>query len=158
MKKPWIPAAVGGGIGGLIDIVYAMVLWGVILADQTQMTPVTVLQSVASGLLGKQAFAGGLGAAALGLALHFLIAFCMALAYVLAGRKLPVLTARPLLMGVLYGFVLFAIMNFVVVPLSAIGWRPMSWVGALRALIPHVIFVGPVIAWAAAVRKRSQAP
>jgi uncharacterized membrane protein YagU involved in acid resistance len=126
MKKPWIPAAVGGGIGGLLDIVYAMVLWGVILADKTHLAPVNVLQSVASGLMGNAAFQGGMGTAALGLALHFLIAFCMALAYVLASRKLPMLTARPLLMGVLYGFVLFAIMNFVVVPLSAIGWRPMS--------------------------------
>ena len=45
---------------------------------------------------------------------------------------------------------LFVIMNFVVVPLSAIGWRPMSATGALRALIPHVIFVGPAIALFAA--------
>ncbi len=150
MKKAWIAAALGGGIGGLLDIVYAMLLWGVMLASKTHMTPVSVLQSVAAGLLGGGAFQGGVATAVLGLALHFLIAFCMALVYVLASRKLPVLTKRPILLGALYGCVLFAVMNFVVVPLSAIGWRPMSWVGALRALLPHVLFVGPAIGWAAA--------
>jgi hypothetical protein len=146
MKRIVPAAALGGFVGGALDIVYAVVLWGYILGG----SPMRVLQSVASGLLGKAAYDGGVGTAALGLALHFFIAFCMALAYVLASRKLPALTARPLVFGALYGLVLFMVMNFVVVPLSAIGWRTMSAVGALRALIPHVVFVGPAIAWAAA--------
>jgi uncharacterized membrane protein YagU involved in acid resistance len=149
MRNPWVAAAVGGGIGGLLDIVYAMVTWGVVLAPRTQMTPVGVLQSVASGLLGKQAYQGGFGSAALGLALHFCIAYCMALAYVLAARRVAVLTARPVLMGLLYGVVLYLVMNFIVVPLSAIGWRTPTLRGALIALLPHVVLVGPAIAWAA---------
>jgi hypothetical protein len=43
-------------------------------------------------------------------------------------------------------------MNFVVVPLSAIGFHAPSLKGAIRALIPHVLFVGPAIALAAARR------
>jgi uncharacterized membrane protein YagU involved in acid resistance len=136
-------------VGGLLDIVYAIVLWGFILGG----SPVKILQSIASGLLGKEAaYDGGTGTAILGLALHFFIAFLMALTYVLASRKLPVLTTRPLLMGFLYGFVLFAAMNFVIVPLSAIGWRDMTWMGATRALFPHIFFVGPAIAYFAARR------
>lgn len=141
-------AALGGGVGGLLDIIYAIVLWGFILGG----SPVAILQSIASGILGPAAYDGGTGTAVLGLALHFCIAFCMALTYVLAARRLPVLTSRWLLMGFLYGFVLFAVMNFVVVPLSAIGWRPMKLWGALRALAPHILFVGPVIAYFAARR------
>ena len=46
-------------------------------------------QSIASGLLGKAAYEGGSATAPLGLALHFFIAFVMALVYVLAARRLP---------------------------------------------------------------------
>jgi len=150
MKNPFATAAIGGGIGGLLDIIYAIVLWGIILGG----SPVGILQSIASGLLGKAAYDGGAATAALGLALHFLIAFFMALAYVLASRRLPVLLSRPVLMGALYGVALFVAMNFIVVPLSAIGFRPMKLPGALRALLPHVIFVGPAIALVAARRAR----
>ena len=83
-------------------------------------------QSVASGLLGKASYEGGNATIVLGLALHFFIAFVMALVYVKASHRLPVLVCRPVLMGVLYGFVLYVVMNFVVVPLSAIGFHAPS--------------------------------
>jgi hypothetical protein len=153
MKKNLVTAALGGGVGGLADIIYAVVLWGFILGDN----PAAVLQSVASGLLGKAAYDGGAATAALGLALHFFIAFVMALVYVLISRRLPILTARPVLMGVLYGFALYLVMNFVVVPLSAIGYRPPTLWGAMRALFPHVAFVGPAIAFFA-TRSRTDSP
>lgn len=148
MNRTLGTAAWGGGVGGLLDILYAIILWGFILGG----SPVGILQSIASGILGPAAYEGGAATAILGLALHFCIAFCMALTYVLLAKYLPVLTSRWLLMGFLYGFVLFAVMNFVVVPLSAIGWRPMKPWGAFRALLPHIIFVGPVIAYFAARR------
>jgi len=143
MRRDLATAALGGGVGGLLDALYATVLWGFILFD----SPAAVWQSVAAGLLGKEAaYAGGNATAALGLALHFFIAFVMALVYVLASRRLRVLVARPLLMGVLYGLALYLVMNFVVVPLSAIGFHAPNLKGAIRALIPHLLFVGPAIA------------
>jgi hypothetical protein len=141
-------ALIGGGVGGLLDALYATVLWGFILGDN----PAGVWQSVAAGLLGKASYEGGNATAVLGLVLHFFIAFVMALVYVRAARRLPILIQRPLLMGVAYGFVLYLVMNFVVVPLSAIGFHAPSLKGAIRALIPHIVFVGPAIALAAARR------
>ncbi len=148
MKRDLGTALIGGGVGGLLDALYATVLWGFILGDN----PAGVWQSVAAGLLGKTSYEGGSATALLGLALHFFIAFVMALAYVRAARKLPALVQRPVLMGVLYGFALYLVMNFVVVPLSAIGFHAPSPGGAIRALIPHVLFVGPAIALTAAKR------
>jgi hypothetical protein len=148
MKSELATAAIGGGVAGLLDAIYATVLWGMILGSN----PAAVWQSVASGLLGKTSFEGGAATVALGLTLHFFIAFVMALVYVRAARRLPVLLARPILMGVLYGFVLYVVMNFVVVPLSAIGFRAPNLVGAIRALIPHIVFVGPAISLIAARR------
>lgn len=148
MKRDLSTAAIGGGIAGLLDAIYATVVWGVIYGNN----PAGVWQSVAAGLLGKASYEGGHATAVLGLALHFLIALVMALVYVRASRRLPVLLARPVLMGALYGVALYLVMNFIVVPLSAIGFRPPSFWGAMRALLPHVIFVGPVIALVAARR------
>jgi len=148
MKRDLTTAAIGGGIGGLLDCVYATVLWGFILGDN----PAGIWQSVASGLLGKAAYQGGNATAALGLALHFFIAFMMALVYVLASRRMRILASRPWLMGILYGAVLFIVMNFVVVPLSAIGFHAPKLMGAIRALIPHVLFVGPAISLTTARR------
>jgi uncharacterized membrane protein YagU involved in acid resistance len=150
MKRDVTTAAIGGGVAGLLDAIYATVLWGMIQGSN----PAAVWQSVASGLSGKAAFQGGAVTATLGLALHFFIAFVMALVYVRAARRLPALLARPILMGVLYGFVLYVVMNFVVVLLSAIGFRAPDLVGAIRALIPHILFVGPVISLVAARRAR----
>ncbi len=135
-------------MGGLLDALYATVLWGFILGDN----PAGVWQSVAAGLLGKASYEGGNATALLGLALHFFIAFVMALVYVRAARRLPILVQRPLAVGVAYGLVLYLVMNFVVVPLSAIGFHAPSLKGAIRALIPHIVFVGPAIALAAARR------
>jgi hypothetical protein len=145
MKKDLTTAAIGGGIGALLDAVYASLMWGM-----------GAWQSVASGLLGKASFEGGSRTIALGLVLHFFIAFVMALVYVKASHRLPALTARPILMGVLYGLVLYVVMNFVVVPLSAIGFHAPSLKGVLKSLPPHILFVGPAIALVAARRGRSR--
>jgi len=144
MKKDLTTAAIGGAVGGLLDAVYASTLWGM-----------GAWQSVASGLLGKASFEGGNTTIALGLALHFFIAFVMALVYVKASHKLPALTAQPVLMGVLYGCVLYVVMNFVVIPLSAIGFHPPKLMGVLKSLPPHILFVGPAIALVTARRARA---
>jgi hypothetical protein len=82
---------------------------------------IRVLQSVASGALGRAAYQGGLPTALLGLALHFLIAFSVFAVYYAVSRwaRLPVKHA--LLLGPLYGVAVYFFMQFVVFPLSAIG-------------------------------------
>ena len=142
MKRDLTTAALGGGVGGLLDAVYAIVAWGLIPGNGIPF----VFQSVASALLGLNAWTGGLRTATFGFVLHLFVAFVMALVYVRASRRLRVLVARPVLMGVLYGLLLFVIMNFVVIPLTAIGYRsPSAW-GFWRALLPHILILGPAIA------------
>src|SRR5215210_9269140 len=88
----------GGLLAGLGDITFAFVVSGL-----RGVGPVRVLQSVAGGLLGGAAREGGLGTAALGAVLHFLIAFVWAAAYWLASRRLKVLVRHPVVCGLLYG-------------------------------------------------------
>lgn len=150
MRYVLATAAIGGTLAGVLDALYATVLWGFILGSN----PAGVWQAVAAGLSGPASFQGGNTTAALGLALHFFISYCMALVYVLASRRLPILVTRPLLMGVLYGVPLYLVMNFVVIPLSALEFRPPSVGGVIRALLAHVLLVGPAIALVAARRAR----
>ncbi|HEY7697896.1 MAG TPA: hypothetical protein VIE88_05735, partial [Vicinamibacteria bacterium] len=104
----------GGFLAGILDITAAFVVYGF-----RGVTPVRILQSIAAGLLGADALAGGLATAALGGLLHFIIATGWTAVYFALSRKLDVLLRRPVLSGIAYGVVVYFIMNLVVLPLSA---------------------------------------
>jgi len=138
-----LPVVVMGGlIAGTLDIVFACTFW----ALKAGVPARRILQSVAAGLLGAQSFEGGLVTAALGLFLQFVIAVSMAVAYYLVARRWTPLCHRPLLYGAAYGLVLYMVMNYVVVPLSAArpGSHDPLWVGSSVAV--HALFVGVPIA------------
>ena len=100
-----------------------------------------LMQFIASGLLGKPAFQGGLTTAALGLALHFVIAFGLVTVFYFASRKLAFLRQRPVLSGIAYGLIVFAIMNLIVLPLSAATPRH-SLSGDLIQIAIHMFIIG----------------
>ena len=134
----------GGATAGALDIAYAM-----ILAVQRGRPATRPLQTVASGLLGSAAYDGGAATVALGLALHFVIATGAALVYYLASRRIAVLRERPLLAGALFGILVYLFMNFVVIPLSAVPFKPSYPPSALAmGFASHVLLVGLPIALA----------
>jgi uncharacterized membrane protein YagU involved in acid resistance len=136
----------GGLACGVFDITQACVAWGI----QNHLPPYKIFQSVASGLLGPKSFQGGAKSAALGLFLHFLIAFIWATIYYVASRQIGFLTARPVIAGLLYGEFVWVMMNCVVVPLSAIHrWPPRTDPASIiTGPILHPILVGLPIALA----------
>ncbi len=139
---PWVLVLAGGIVAGTLDIVYACVFWGL----KGGVPATRILQSVAAGLLGKASFEGGGGTAALGLGLHYLIALSMSVAYyVLAARWLR-LQQRPFLFGGAYGLLLYGIMNYVVVPLSAAGRGSNDSLWITLSIAVHVLFIGIPIA------------
>ena len=70
----------------------------------------------------------------------------MSLTYYLVARRWPLLREHPLACGAGYGLVLYGIMNFVVVPLSAAsgGSKDPFWVALSVAV--HMLFIGIPIA------------
>ena len=136
---------------GTLDITDACVYWGVTKG----VSPERIFQSVASGVLGQAAYAGGVGTAALGLFLHFGIMAVMVATYVVASVRLPILTRRPVVMGLAYGAATFVMMNYVVLPLSQVGpsgrFVPLNFINALMA---HLILVGLTTAMIAASREK----
>ena len=105
-----------------------------------------ILQSVAAGLLGEASFEGGGPTAALGLALHFFIALSMSVVYYLVARRWPLLWQRPLLCGALYGLLLYGLMNYVVLPLSAAGPGSRDPLWITLSIVVHVLLIGIPIA------------
>ena len=135
----------GGLAAGIGDSVLALVLYRV---------PLTVIyQSIASGLLGRQAYRGGFATAALGLFLHFFIATTAAAVYVGASRKLPLLVRQPVPCGLGFGAAVYFFMKYVVLPLSAVSrltpFEPAAMVG-------HAFLVGLPIALVASLRPLRQ--
>lgn len=133
----------GGLVAGTLDIAYACLFWGLKSSVPVQ----RILQSVAAGLLGKASFEGGGGTAALGLALHYFIALSMSVVYYLVARHWPLLWQRPLLCGAAYGLLLYAVMNYIVVPLSAAGPGSKDPLWITLSIAVHALLIGIPIAY-----------
>ena len=132
------PAILTGGlIAGAMDITAAFVTAGLRGA-----TPTRVLQFVASGLLGPASFQDGASSAALGMAIHFFIAFSATTVFYVVSRKLAFLTQQAATAGVLYGVAVYLVMYWVVTPLSAVRRGPFSWTSTIIAVLTHIFCVG----------------
>lgn len=115
--------------------------------------PRRVFQSVAAGVLGKPSFDGGVPTAILGVCLHFTIALIWSSIYALVVRRLSFVqrltasTVGTLLVGVVYGAMIWCSMDFIVIPLSRATFTPVSNPAFRQQLIWHMVGVGPTIVW-----------
>ena len=110
-------------------------------------TPLRIAQSIASGWLGAAAFRGGYKTAALGVASHFLIALGAAAAYFFLCHQLPFLLKHVYLSGAFYGIAVFWFMQLIVLPLSAISFKPsFALATVLTGMLVHILCVGLPIA------------
>ncbi len=136
-------AFLGGVVAGAFDITYAFTNWGM-----RGIEPLRILQSVASGLIGREAArAGGIETGILGAVLHFSMASVMALVFVVASLMLPVLRRAAVIWGMAYGGGIYLVMNYIVVPLSLAGGRSAPpLLDYTTGLLVHIFFVGLSIA------------
>src|SRR5437660_2085828 len=104
----------GGVVAGAFDITYAFIFYGMRGIPATR-----ILQSIASGLLGQASYSGGLASAALGLLLHFCIAIVAAATFNVLSQRFTWLVQHAFVSGAIFGLCIYAVMNFIVVPLSA---------------------------------------
>lgn len=132
----------GGLVVGILDGLFAFIFYGLILGAK----PLRIFQGVAAGVLGRASFEGGTKTFVLGILLHFIVATCIAAVYYLASLKLPFLIHHAVICGLIYGMIAYLGMNYIVIPLSAIGLRPFFFRTFLPAFIGHAILVGLPIA------------
>lgn len=122
---------------------------------QSGAPPAMVLKGVASALWGRAALDGGAAMAAIGLLMHFTVALTATLVFYALSRRVAFLRSAPLLIvGPLYGVVVFCAMNYGTLPL--LSWlrsfylgTPPRWPGAmgLPQFVIHMICVGLPIVW-----------
>src|ERR1700748_813543 len=102
----------GGLIAGAIDIGAASLISGRSLGY--------IMQIIAGGLLAKATFEGGAGTMALGFVLQELMGILIAAVYVaLVKPCLPAFSRRWISSGLVYGVIVFFVMEYVVLRLSA---------------------------------------
>ncbi len=115
---------------------------GVVFRGLHGQNPIQVLQYIASSLLGARSFSGGLSSAGLGLVLHFAVSLVVAAIYILASRRVAVLRTRWALLGLLYGAAVWAVMNLLVLPLTAVAPGTITTAALANGVIGHALFVG----------------
>jgi hypothetical protein len=104
---------------------------GVIFFGLHGQNPIQVLQFIASGVLGASAFSGGLA----------ITAFVVAI-FILASQRMPVLRSQWQIFGLVYGAAVWAVMNLIVLPHTAVAPRSITTAAALNGIIGHAMFVG----------------
>lgn len=132
----------GAFIAGTLDIADAVLFsyaW-------SGVPPSRVLQAIASGLLGRSAFAGGMPTALLGLAIHFCIALTVAAVYAIASQRLPILARHAPAAGIVYGIAVFFVMRHIVLPLSSFRGGAFAWPPFINGVLIHAFGVGLPIA------------
>ncbi len=146
--------AIGTALSGTLDILSAF-LFGAMAG----VLPNRILRYVASGPFGDAMRDGGLGAALLGLAVHYSIMAVMVTVFVMAARRLPALLRHPLAAGTAYGILLYFVMYWIVVPLRFPANLPKLNVWSLgNALFSHIVCVGIPMALVTARALHSRRP
>lgn len=83
-------------------------------------TPKMVFHYIASGLIDGRSFSLGGASVALGVVIHYAIAMTWTVIFYLLSRKLIVLTRHAAISGIIYGGIVYIIMNFLVLPLTRV--------------------------------------
>ena len=140
MKAISIPRAIfyGGATVGTLDLIDAFVFFGL----RSGSRPVAILHSIAAGFIGRDAArAGGIPTAILGVAAHYLVAFCIVTVYVLASRMLPALRKHWFVCGIIFGVAAYFVMTWFVVPLSNAGNGSITFALPVRAVMINGILI-----------------
>jgi hypothetical protein len=125
-------------LAGTLDITAAVLYY----VGPSSSRAARLLQGIASGLLGARAFDGGAATALLGLALHYLIALIWTLTFFVAFRRIGALRRHLVLIGVVYGIIVWLVMNLVVLPLSNASRAPFQPRAAVIAAIILILCIG----------------
>jgi hypothetical protein len=116
LRSFWPAVWIGGLLAGAVDVGSACAIY--------KTTPNIIFQAIAGGLLGMSTFEEGWWSVALGLALQCAMSLTIAACCVLASNQSGFLARRWVYAGCIYGVIIFLVMNYIVVPLSASRTTP----------------------------------
>ncbi len=142
-----------GIIVGTLDICAAMLQFFL----KTGKDPFIVPKFVASGVFGSAAMKGGTTMIAWGFLFHYLIAMSFTVFFFWLCSRRPLLLQKRLATGIGYGIFTWAVMRFIVVPLSLTSKQPATLSGTLMAILILVVCIGIPLAYMGASFRKQQA-
>lgn len=147
----WRTILLAGCAGASVDLAFAFVFFGATLG----ITPMRVMQSVASGLYGRASFNGGLTTALVGFLAHYFILVVAAWWYWLASRRVPALNRHWVRSGVAFGVAIYAVMAWIIVPLSAAPRGKPALINVIGQFLIHPV-IGLAIVYIVSLAARKQ--
>lgn len=153
MPKKILPAILFTGlIAGTADIILAFVS----SYAQNNVTPDRVLRFVASGVFGREAFTGSSSMIVMGLLFHFIIAIAFAAILYLLYPKLKLASVNWIILGIIYGILVWCIMNLVVLPLTKAPQMPLKLQSSLIGMTILILAIGlPILYFSSKYYKNS---
>jgi uncharacterized membrane protein YagU involved in acid resistance len=142
-----------GILVGTLDICAAMLQFFL----KTGKDPFLVPKFVASGVFGSDAMKGGATMIAFGFLFHYIIAMSFTVFFFWLCSKLPSLLENRLLTGIGYGIFAWALMRFVIVPLSLANQQPATLISVLIAILILIVCIGIPLAYMAASFRKQRA-
>lgn len=128
-----------GFLVGLFDITSAFIQVKIMFPERN---PLGVLRYIASAVFGKERANAESSMYFIGAIFHFMIAYCFTIAFFLIYPHIRFLSKSRLLTGILYGLVIWAVMNLLVVPQTKIGHRPFVLKNAAIAAGILIVAIG----------------
>jgi hypothetical protein len=131
---------IAGLIAGTLDMTTAIIVY--------KTPPIKMFQYIAGAAIGRDvAFSGGALTAALGLLIHFFIAFSWAVLYVVLYPKIRTLSKRFYITGPLYGVIVWIVMNRVVLPFTTLKLASFQWDKMFVGMLILMLCIGLPIAF-----------
>lgn len=142
-KKPSIVLAIllTWLMAGTFDGV-AAILW---MAYYTHTVSLAVFRNIASGIFGEAAMTGGEIMIVYGILLHYLIALCFTIVWFISYPLFNSILRYKIVIALFYGIVTWAVMEFVVQPLSNTPKHPFYVSGAITGCVILIFTVGLTI-------------
>jgi len=139
MRHRYVSVLKAGILVGSFDILAAFLL---VLIRTGKLQVFNILKFIASGIFGKDAAAGGLKMVVVGFILHYTIAFIFTGLFFWLYPKMNLGSKNKWITGIVYGVLIWFLMNRIVLPLSNVVHRPFSLSNALINIGILIICIG----------------
>jgi uncharacterized membrane protein YagU involved in acid resistance len=148
IKKTNKPSAtktilLSGFTAGTLDILAAFFVYSFMMKV---VTPLQILQRIATGVFAKTIIGSETVMALTGLLFHYIIAFSFAIGYFFVFPHVKILHRNAVTSGLLYGVFVWAVMNLIIVPLSNASHASFALNSFLKAIIILMLCIGLPIA------------
>jgi len=110
--------------------------------------PAVIFKFIASGWFGKEAMSGGTSMILCGLIFHYLIAAFFTITLFWLYPRIAIVLKNKYLIGILYGLIIWLIMNYVVLPMTNITKTHghLELVSLLKGIAALIICIGLPVA------------